>query len=693
MAITQMITLHADRKLPVPYVDVVQYDTGRIIKCILADYTIPSGATAKLWCMRPSGTKFSYNGTIESASNSASFALTDEDGALTRVGNVAAQVVITSSGTVVSTFDFIIRVVKSLIDTPTPEEVTTFEQLLEELREQETKIDEMTIDATVDNTTGTPTVEVDKEFVDDHYEFTFDFKHLKGSKGDKGDTGDTGAQGPQGEPGNSGVYVGSGDMPEDCNVQIDPDGAVTEVVQTIGESTTNVMSQKAVTDLFYPQMSWERLGNIIASGESPNYIEAGDTVDINWIKTVTGSTSGNHTVTCSDMQKFIDKVDECESKTYMFVFDGTNWIFNEQIAVLSDYGLSVSGTPASGEVMTIVTVADPVNFTFVGYDNFEPTNAGVEHNWCLEQTYAPNTKAYDTYESVFNLAKGKTLPAGNYKIRAPYYTGSPLLDIYITVPSDVTATDDIVQFASQGYQNVPAIPGSTTNYYIPSAVRPAYFGTTTYLTSSITVLYNQTGTWTDISTVDGVSITSAFAQSALGNNCPAYSNLRQWLNDDSISGNYEPTHEFDRPSSYNLSKGFLYGLDPRVRRLIASAKTKFEAGYDNGEYTHGQTYTISDEVFLLSMKEMSFNIQTGEGSATDLYSEYCGGVLTNNAVAERAKYNKAGGSVNSYRWSRSATSSYATNAWGVTSSGSHDSGGAVGAHYVAPAFIIGKSIR
>lgn len=30
--------------------------------------------------------------------------------------------------------------------------------------------------------------------------------------------------GPQGDRGNSGVYLGSGDMPEDCNVQIDPNG-------------------------------------------------------------------------------------------------------------------------------------------------------------------------------------------------------------------------------------------------------------------------------------------------------------------------------------------------------------------------------------------------------------------------------------------------------------------------------------
>ena len=31
-------------------------------------------------------------------------------------------------------------------------------------------------------------------------------------------------KGEDGKDGSSGVYVGSGDMPEDCNVQIDPDG-------------------------------------------------------------------------------------------------------------------------------------------------------------------------------------------------------------------------------------------------------------------------------------------------------------------------------------------------------------------------------------------------------------------------------------------------------------------------------------
>ena len=59
---------------------------------------------------------------------------------------------------------------------------------------------------------------------------------LQGPKGDKGETG------------NSGVYVGSGDMPDDCNVQIDPTGKVityeelSETIQLSKENEANIDS-------------------------------------------------------------------------------------------------------------------------------------------------------------------------------------------------------------------------------------------------------------------------------------------------------------------------------------------------------------------------------------------------------------------------------------------------------------------
>lgn len=52
----------------------------------------------------------------------------------------------------------------------------------------------------------------------------------KGEKGDKGDKGDTGDSGPIGP---SGVYVGSGEMPDGYSVQIDPDGEMDRLVSNI----------------------------------------------------------------------------------------------------------------------------------------------------------------------------------------------------------------------------------------------------------------------------------------------------------------------------------------------------------------------------------------------------------------------------------------------------------------------------
>lgn len=49
----------------------------------------------------------------------------------------------------------------------------------------------------------------------------------QGVPGERGPQGEPGVQGEQGERGASGVYVGSGEMPADCNVQIDPNGAAT----------------------------------------------------------------------------------------------------------------------------------------------------------------------------------------------------------------------------------------------------------------------------------------------------------------------------------------------------------------------------------------------------------------------------------------------------------------------------------
>lgn len=61
---------------------------------------------------------------------------------------------------------------------------------------------------------------------------------IQGPRGEQGPAGPQGAQGIRGEKGDtgkSGVYVGSGEMPDDCDVQIDPDGDVFDLNELTAE--------------------------------------------------------------------------------------------------------------------------------------------------------------------------------------------------------------------------------------------------------------------------------------------------------------------------------------------------------------------------------------------------------------------------------------------------------------------------
>ena len=454
--------------------------------------------------------------------------------------------------------------------------------------------------------------------------------------------------------------------------------------------------------------NYDALGDLILSGNSEDVISPGDQIDINWIKTVLGTTTNGLTVTCSDMDAFITEVGEAEEKTYLFVYDGSHWTFNGENITLADYGLAVSGgSPATGEVMTIVTTVDTVPFTFTSYDTVEPVDNTVSHNWLLEQTYAPDTRAYDTYESALCLAINKSLAAGKYYIPMYSWRSGKTFNLCFTLAASVGSSTSKVQFKSNGYASgaINDKDGtSVASVYYPSGLTPVLYGTTTTAGSAVTPSFlsdaeiTADGTYTKLEA--GADITLGdFDECAFGNNGWGLSNIRKYLNDDSQTGSWTPTHDNDIPSAYNLNKGWLYGIDPRVLAIMKTAKVKWTCGRgkdgivcDGETLAYNSTFTSEDKVFLLSMMEMGFaTINTSEGAITDYYKEICGGSATDSAVAGRAKYNKAGGTLNSYRWSRSASVGVSINARNVTSTGANDNNNARSALYVAPAFIIGKS--
>lgn len=104
--VTSKATIHIESQATPPIIPVVQGDTGRSILFTLADFTIPTGATATYYIQKPSGNAVYNNAVIEG--NTITANLTAQS--IAEIGDNYGQVRIAKDGEVVTSFDFILLV-------------------------------------------------------------------------------------------------------------------------------------------------------------------------------------------------------------------------------------------------------------------------------------------------------------------------------------------------------------------------------------------------------------------------------------------------------------------------------------------------------------------------------------------------------------------------------------------------------
>ena len=104
--VTSKAVIHIESQATPPIIPVVQGDTGRSILFTLADFTIPTGATATYYIQKPSGNAVYNNAVIEG--NTITANLTAQS--IAEIGDNYGQVRIAKDGEVVTSFDFILLV-------------------------------------------------------------------------------------------------------------------------------------------------------------------------------------------------------------------------------------------------------------------------------------------------------------------------------------------------------------------------------------------------------------------------------------------------------------------------------------------------------------------------------------------------------------------------------------------------------
>lgn len=463
--------------------------------------------------------------------------------------------------------------------------------------------------------------------------------------------------------------------------------------------------------------SYEELGDMIANGISGDYISPGDELIVNKVSSLSiVSTNNALTFSVVDEQVFTELVGECENADYLLFYNGNSWTYNGDEVTSSDLGFTISGTPIENDVITVTMTVEEVSHTFVAYtptgtNATAPMDNNVEKYWVIEQTYITASQEFDNPESAICVTVGHTLSAGKYYVynnanaTSDWWCNYKRLYYLFEIPNDIVATEvtgDIqIRFSARGsYES----NGDARGVYQITCVPYRCSDDAKYNSDTITFVGQvaaPSSEYTDIRTIDGFTTNQAMDSEGIiynnlghvcyGNNEWNVSNIKQRMNSDAKSMTPVRLHKNDIVTALKGVKGFMWGFDPRFKKLINRVITYQEHGM-NDEYTQYELYSdVSETAFLLSMKEMSFNIQTDEGIVLDLYNTYTGGSLTNDAIASRGKANKSGESPSTYRWSRSAYAYHSTFAWLVAATGSHDHYRAHGGLRFAPAYIIGRA--
>ena len=177
-----------------------------------------------------------------------------------------------------------------------------------------------------------------------------------------------GEDGEQGERGNSGVYIGSGDMPDDCNVQIDPNGEVLEITHETGNSTTKVMSQKGVTDAIDKKTSFIEATTVYSKNLfNPNSPD--------WLVGHGMNTSGKITDDSTRIVSNFVSVEPGENLIYSHLFVGarqtpyTTWYYHFD-RNKNFVGYTKLDGYAPDNYFTVPDGVSYVRFQIVGYANY-----------------------------------------------------------------------------------------------------------------------------------------------------------------------------------------------------------------------------------------------------------------------------------------------------------------------------------
>ena len=447
--------------------------------------------------------------------------------------------------------------------------------------------------------------------------------------------------------------------------------------------------------------SYDDVLSIVRMGLAPAVFSIGDVIEVGR-ETALVASMGSHTgITGVSVveETFVVAMDEAGEKEYEIIYDGSVWKYGDEPIILTDYGLSVTGSPVEGDTIIVVETASVVRMVVMDFiENGQTTVGNIklhdktkQYGMILQSEKTLYGLQHDAPEAFYYTAEG--LAAGTYNITLgdnydTSYGGGATYQFTLTqaVPAGGQITLD------WPYNKTP-LQGAGVKTWASNAA------TTPIETVAPTAGSDGTSLGTLLVAVQDASGLNSIHRMRYGSNRWSTSAMRQHLNSAAKAGSvWTPQTVWDRaPSWVSNTAGFMHGLDPEfikicgdVELLTALSTAAGDTSSASASAGTGNETTV-DKFFLPSRPEVfgGGDNNSDKGDAWTYYSansDVPGGANNPNADSNRIKTNAAGSA--QYWWLRSPNVGYGYGVRSIFPSGNVSYNGAFNSNGVAPACVV-----
>ena len=433
----------------------------------------------------------------------------------------------------------------------------------------------------------------------------------------------------------------------------------------IGQETNTLLSliARAVSEDASGEITdFQTIQSYLRAGQISHILSVGDQLRVNRLDSVSATVSGDITAAAVDAETFLTMTRHPETTAFTFTYDGSGWSMRDasgtvRPAELAAYGITVTGTPAANDVITVHETASTLLWDVLGVDCDTPADPHHTHTLTLGLHDCAASLMFDAREALFHFAEG--LSAGTYNFTVTEHS-------WVSGDNDKTFQFTLTQDIPAGGQLVLDVAYNVT---IADSTAKTYSGAAS-ATEIETVTITEGSGGTSLGEVSNTIANGANSlQRALnGNGNYGESAIRQYLNSAAAAGSvWTARNAWDRAPSWNASTaGFLRGLDKAFLSVIGEVtkKTALNTVCEANDDT-----TSTEKVFLLSRSEVygGKEVTGGEGAAYPYYSDYSAlNAAGMNADSNRVKYKNG---VAFFWWLRTPFASNANGVRGVNSEG------------------------